>query len=439
MKISHHQTSFTAEDMVANSPFSAGMHAQFYTNADIQQVNLDFFSGKELVPFYEFTDREGRAITLASERMYNMMYDAVNLLFKFHRQYIPGFYGEEFCKAYPQFLNYAFETFKKEQPAMYGRFDIRFDPVSSDIKFYEFNADTPIMLFESSCINHILAEKAGLGNKQWNFWQENFREGMKLFLESGKKRMAVVGKLEALCDCLTAEYIYNSMVDVGLTADLLDYQQLEYDLIDKRFHCNGVVYDAVYILKPWEEMVEESPDIIADYPHWIDQCMFFEPAWRWFMSNKGIWAYMWWLFNNKDVEGTAASAEIFKFRVKHEAAKRYLLPTYMTESKPAEMLDYASKPIIGRLSNNIKIFRDGVEAQATEGPYELFPRIVQQYAPPCRSERSQFIVGSWMAPYTANQDPHEMEASLLCIREYEGDVTHIDGESFIPHLCRWDY
>ena len=83
--------------------------------------------------------------------------------------------------------------------------------------------------------------------------------------------------------------------------------------------------------------------------------------------------------------------------------------------------------------------RDGVEAQATEGPYELFPRIVQQYAPPCRSERSQFIVGSWMAPYTANQDPHEMEASLLCIREYEGDVTHIDGESFIPHLCRWEY
>jgi glutathionylspermidine synthase len=320
---------------------------------------------------------------------------------------------------------------------MYGRFDIRFDPEDSDIKFYEFNADTPIMLFESSCINHILATKAGYEGSQLNIWQENFREGMNWFLHGGQKRIAVVGKLEALCDCLTVEYIYNSLVDHGLTADLLDYKQLEYDMIDKRFHCDGVVYDAVYILKPWEEMVEESPDIIADYPHWIDQVMFFEPAWRWFMSNKGIWAYMWWLFTNKDVEGTAASKEIFNFRVTHEYAKRYLLPSYMAESKPADMKDYASKPIIGRLSNNIKIFRDGVETQATEGPYELFPRIVQKYAPPCRSERSQFIVGMWMAPFTANNDMHEMEASLICIREYEGDVTHIDGESFIPHMVHW--
>lgn len=437
MKITHHDTSFTAEDMIANSPFSAGMHSQFYAEAEIKQVNLDFFSGKEKVPFYEFTEEEARCLAYASEKVYGMMYSAITMLFKFHRQYIPTFFGEEFCKAYPQFLNYAFETFKKEQPAMYGRFDIRFDPEDSDIKFYEFNADTPIMLFESSCINHILATKAGYEGSQWNMWQENFREGMNWFLHGGQKRIAVVGKLEALCDCLTVEYIYNSLVDHGLTADLLDYKQLEYDLIDKRFHCDGVVYDAVYILKPWEEMVEESPDIIADYPYWIDQVMFFEPAWRWFMSNKGIWAYMWWLFTNKDVEGTAASKEIFNFRVTHEYAKRYLLPSYMAESKPADMKDYASKPIIGRLSNNIKIFRDGVETQATEGPYELFPRIVQKYAPPCRSERSQFIVGMWMAPFTANNDLHEMEASLLCIREYEGDVTHIDGESFIPHMVHW--
>jgi glutathionylspermidine synthase len=437
MKITHHDTSFTAEDMIANSPFSAGMHSQFYAEADIKQVNLDFFSGKEKVPFYEFTEEEARCLAYASEKVYGMMYSAITMLFKFHRQYIPTFFGEEFCKAYPQFLNYAFETFKKEQPAMYGRFDIRFDPEDSDIKFYEFNADTPIMLFESSCINHILATKAGYEGSQWNIWQENFREGMNWFLHGGQKRIAVVGKLEALCDCLTVEYIYNSLVDHGLTADLLDYKQLEYDMIDKRFHCDGVVYDAVYILKPWEEMVEESPDIIADYPYWIDQVMFFEPAWRWFMSNKGIWAYMWWLFTNKDVEGTPASKEIFNFRVTHEYAKRYLLPSYMAESKPADMKDYASKPIIGRLSNNIKIFRDGVETQATEGPYELFPRIVQKYAPPCRSERSQFIVGMWMAPFTANNDLHEMEASLICIREYEGDVTHIDGESFIPHMVHW--
>ena len=46
--------------------------------------------------------------------------------------------------------------------------------------------------------------------------------------------------------------------------------------------------------------------------------------------------------------------------------------------------------------------------------------------------RAPAILGVWMAPY--GDEPLVMEASTICVREFDDKVTSIANERFIPHI-----
>lgn len=429
MHITTLATSFTEDDLFRNSPFVAGLHKLRYEKGNFHEVMLGYHESTEQVPFYTFSDEEICRLANACESVYDMLYDAVGLVLNnIPRDTIHHFFGEEFLSCYPDFIDYARYTYNAKQPAIYGRYDLTFSP-NGDIKFYEFNGDTPTMLFESSCINHIMLEKVGLENKQFNDWQEHFIANVNHIVKPGG-RLAVIAKMDITTDAMTAEYIYNTAITAGVDAVLMDFTDLEYDMLDKRFHYKGDIFDAVYILQPWEEMVESSPDIIGEWRHWADQCVFFEPAWRWFTSNKGIWAVVY----SALIRGDTIPHPGFKeFQTKHAHNLQYLIPTYLPGTQPDELKDYVTKPKIGRCSQSIRVYKDGQQTLDTGGWYHDHENIIQQWHPaPRLPDRNQFVTCMWMAPYGYEYDKMTMAASVVTVRECVGDITNISQESIYP-------
>lgn len=417
---------FRMSKVAENTPLTAAI---FENSLELESHLRDQFyyptMNSNAMPYYCFSEEESKRIAHAAESVYGALVDSLDLLFNKYEHKIFEFFGADFLGQHQDFIDYARHVYNENHEAIYGRFDIAFDFNSGEVLgVYEFNGDTPVMLFESVVMQNIFAEQIGKGQDQCNYWPENLAASINRIIKPfGEKRIAFLGDMEAIEDALTAEYLRWAFDSYG-ECYLHDISELEYDFLlrDKPFHVKRQQFDYIYMLMPWEEMVENSPDIIADWRKWADSVRFFEPAWRWFVSNKGSMAWLWWLMN---------SGLESEFVEQHRDAMAYLLPTFMRE--PVDMPRYVRKPLMGRLSRNIAIMSNGEVEYETDGDYWDCPMIYQEY---CETgalhERGKAIVGVWMAPY--GREALVMEASTLCVREYDDAVTDIGNERFIPHI-----
>lgn len=407
----------------------APLTAAIYNNCSSLTEYLEdqfFFpqTNKNEFPYYIFKEQEVKDICLASESVYGALVDSLELLFTKYSHKIPEFYGREFLEEHPDFVNYAKHTYDKNHEAIYGRFDIAFDfDKGKVLGFYEFNGDTPVMLFESVYMQDWFAKAAGKESDQSNYWAENLkRHAGKVLNYKCNPNLGIISSIQAIEDALTAEQL-NWVMKPHADCYLYDIEDLLYNFANKEkpFHVGEIYFDFIWCLQPWEEMCENSPDIIKDWREWGDNVRFLEPAWRWFVANKGGLAWLWWLMTE--------SGET-EFIQEHALALQFLLPTYMT---PMEMEDYVQKPLMGRLSNNIQIYKNKELFYSTDGFYDDAPVVYQQYCAPHGVEgRGKAIIGVWMAPW--GDDALTMEASSVCIREFDMHVTDIGNERFIPHL-----
>ena len=413
-------------DVVANG---APLTSAIYSNCDgLREDLLDQFffpqTQQEAMPYYVFKEKEVQGICKASEAVYGALVDSLELLFDKYADKIPEYYGAEFINEYPEFVEYAKHTYKNNHEAIYGRFDVAYDFENGKVLgFYENNGDTPVMLFESCYMQDWFAQQAGSPEQQSNVWLENLQRYIgKVTKYKNNPKIGILSAMGAIEDSLTSEYLYWALNEHA-DCYLYDFEDLYYDFTHKHqpFHVGDVDFDFIFALQPWEEMVVASPDIIAEWREWGDNVQFLEPAWRWFISNKGSLAWIWWLMNH--------SGET-EFIEEHKEALNYLLPTYLTANG---MKDYVTKPLIGRLSNNIQVFKDNEMVYSTEGFYEEMQVVYQAYCEPQSVEgRGRAIVGVWMAPYGV--EDLKMEASTICLREFDMHVNDIGSERFIPHI-----
>lgn len=387
---------------------------------------------KENMPFYVLNSKASEDASDTFDKVYNMLLEVLFYLFKEDISVIKKFFGEEFISNHPYFFEYAKETFKRKHPALYGRFDAAFDPETDKIKaIYEFNGDTPVMLFESVILENMLTRQVS----ENGFPQANdYYEMLSTFVNklNPKKAFAVLcdtNYVEDIVTCETFAQIFNSK---GLCL-FDDIKNLEHDFTVKSgspFFVSDVNVSDIFLLSPWEELVESQPGFFKNWKSWIDDVNFYEPAWRWFISNKGIWAYI--------TDLCMYNPTFYK-----KYADLPILPTFMDKKtfiksgKP-----YVQKPLMGRLSMNIRLF-DGAEnnnalVYESEGVYEDAPSIFQLYNPPCKIEgRSHFIMCYWMAPVLNEFGQAKgiaAEPATMAIREFDGVVTVISTERFIPHL-----
>lgn len=377
------------------------------------------------MPFYVLNQKAVEHIHDVSDRAYRVMVKALEWAFANREEAMPYFNCEMLrSKAGRAFFDYAAWTFSKTNPlgmSLYSRFDLAFDPVKDQVTgIYELNGDTPTMLFESTVLqSHLLTQHYDL-EWQSNDWWFNIGDSLtgKRLDASNKVGVVFDGSYSddsATCEIIAAaleEHVNTMMVDI--TA--LQYEDLQ---PQKPFYAYDQQLDGMFVLVPWETMVMEHPKMIFDWDRWCNNVAVWEPAWKWFLSNKGLMALITDLSSRGklDTEGLP------------------FLYTSLSELA-VEGTAYVEKPKVGRMSKNITIYSTcGREVQRTDGEYATEEPVYQKYCEPGRINGDRnFIIGSWMAGVADQELGHRAISSGIAIREFAGAACGWDDENFIPHV-----
>ena len=385
-------------------------------NQDVCDLLAFPVSNQSAMPFYTVKESTTYTLNKQFEDYYQMMVDALKIALQ-DRELMDKFFDCHFWRQHGgRFLPYAKATFDRKHPALYGRYDACFDPETEQLKgIYEFNGDTPVMLFESVNLQARLSKQ--LGTDQYNNWWEIFEHKF----AGGYKNVAVACGTDYVEDMATCETVAQAFgsARVDRNVSFLDLKELDYDHMNlsKPWIARDSFkpLDAIYILSPWEEMIDNFPKMLDHWERWIDNVHLFEPAWRWFLAHKGMTALCTYLMLYNQA-----------FQQKHIQCK--ILPTWLacdTENLKKSG-HWVEKPVVGRLSNNIKIWKDGAVVSDTGGFYSDENTVFQIYCPPCKVEgRNNFILGMWMCG--------EYSGSL-CAREFDSEVLSISNERWIPHI-----
>lgn len=390
-------------------------------------------------PFYQFSRNEIRNINIATEQVYGVLVDSLDFLFDDkYRHFIPTFYGKDFIESYPEFVNYAIYTFKNNHESIYGRFDIAYDFEQGKVlKFYEGNLDTPTMLFDSVVMNNQLLQRVGDTNAQYNLQYENLARNVQRVVGHQSNKVAFLFDSRITEDCITTELLYSAFNESTNNICLLsDINNLRFDweMNRPKFTLEDVTVDYIFALYPWEDMVvdfySDSPNPLNEWRKWADHTRFLEPAWRWFVSNKGAWA---WLTYLKDVLAKVDPA-VAAYVEKYAEAWQYVIPTYM--EKPESLKDYVKKPLQGRMSNNVQFYLNDELVHETGGYYAEDDFVYQEFVPTGSADggNSKAIVCSWLAPW-GEGERLDMESSGLAVREFIGEMLELKKERFMPHVA----
>jgi len=383
------------------------------------------------MPVYNLHLSSCAQIETVFEEAYAMLVEAVGRLFNLSNDAIMRYMGCDFLRKHPYFIDYAKFTYRdmgSARQAIYGRFDAAFDPVTESVTgIYEFNGDTPTMLFESVAVQNAVCKAiTGEHEMQLNSFYPNLQA---LFEEMGEipGTAAVIHESKCFEDTATCEVIAQVMGEHN-TCLFADVHDIEYDFNNKTnpFVVGDDHLSVIFALVPWEEMVDTFPQAYKEWQNWAGYTTMLEPAWRWFVSNKGIWAY---------VTNLMQTDSVFANKYGH-------LPTIETYVDGADIFQargeqYVSKPKVGRMSTNVDIYNsDGSVQFSTDGPYND-DKVYQAYTPPYQVEgRHNFIIGMFMVPDQATDynSIKQATASTLCIREFDSPVLGVRNERFIPHV-----
>src|SRR5262249_19455795 len=127
----------------------------------------------------------------------------------------------------PPYWNWIAASWKRADPSLYGRFDLRYDG-QGPAKLLEYNADTPTALFETAVFQWQWREDAIERNllprdaDQYNSLHERLIEG---FTAIGKGRLLhLAGTLEVPEDLGVLAYLEDCAHQAGLPTSMLEME-----------------------------------------------------------------------------------------------------------------------------------------------------------------------------------------------------------------------
>lgn len=239
---------------------------------------------------------------------------------------------------------------------LYGRFDLSGGLDGENIKLIEFNADTPTLLLETAVIQWMILEYAKLENpKQFNAVYESISKKFQKISLSKKANFSkfLFSSIKNVDEeSETTKLLQNMAKDAGLLTQFSYLEEIgfmDYEVVDEFENS----YDFWFKLYPWEEMLEPQVGLTSSI---------LNPAFTLLYQSKGMLAILCELF----------------------ADSPYLLKTSFTPIQEK----YVKKRMFGREGANIDIVENGKVLKRTDGIYEEYKAIYQEYVSFVKDEES---------------------------------------------------
>jgi glutathionylspermidine synthase len=292
------------------------------------------------------------------------------------------------------------ESWKRRDPAIYGRFDLMYDGKTPP-KLLEYNADTPTSLFEASIVQWNWREQKFPKLDQFNSIHENLIDRWCHLLvgRRGDANMLYVTTATPVPeDETTVQYIGYTAQEAGYRVKFLPIQEIGWDDGRQAFvDLDGQIMRQIFKLYPWEWIAREDfgANIKPSGSLWL------EPMWKMLLSNKGLLPILWEMFPE------------------HEN----LLPCYRDPSRLAGQA-VVRKPMLGREGNNIEISDGSKILAGTNGRYVDSGYVYQAYVEPRSFDGNRANLGVWMV--------HD-NACGMGVREDDGLIIS-NRSRFVPHI-----
>jgi glutathionylspermidine synthase len=290
------------------------------------------------------------------------------------------------------------ESWKRADPAVYGRFDLIYDGTNPP-KLLEYNADTPTSLFEAAIVQWNWREQVFPKADQFNSLHEALVARWRSFLvgRRGADPLYVTCATPNPEDETTVQYIGATAEEAGYRVKFIPIQDIGWDAGGHRFlDLDNEQMTTVFKLYPWEWMMkEEFGGNIRP-----SGARFLEPIWKMLLSNKGVLPVLWDMFPE------------------HEN----LLPAYRSPERLAGER-VVRKAMLGREGANIRISDGDKVVLETGGDYGEEGYVYQGFAEAPCIEGNYTTIGAWMI----GDECHGMG-----VRE-DRSLIITNNSRFVPH------
>ena len=353
----------------------------------LESIGLSFHSWdnywKEDV-CYSFTSEQIDTIEEVTEELHSMCIQAVKYVIDNNRL---GDLGIP-----PLFWDEIISSFDRNDPTLYGRFDLAYDGVNPP-KMLEYNADTPTSLLESAVAQWYWMEDVFPEKDQFNSLHDKLVSQWDMLPKDAVIHVASLKENEE--DWVCTMYLVDTIETSGRKAVHMYIEDIGIDNSTKEFvDLDGTPIKHLFKLYPWEWMMREEfgQSTIAS------STKFIEPMWKAVLSCKGILPILWELFPDHP----------------------NLLPAYFESDK---LTSYAKKPLYSREGANVELVFNDVQIAADDGPYGSEGYIYQELFTLPNFDGKYPIIGSWIVGD---------KAAGICIREDSKMIT-TNMSNFVPH------
>ncbi|QKX04770.1 glutathionylspermidine synthase family protein [Aquimarina sp. TRL1] len=251
---------------------------------------------------------------------------------------------------------------RKKHAFLYGRFDLNAGFNNTRAKVIEFNADTCSTLPETIFWQPLQLEKLGNQFRQYNTLERDITESLKNLRSSmsHEKPVFLASTFGYKEDILNANCVMGAAYKAGYEPFYCDLEQVVFSEEEGIFYEVGGEYQPVDVwfkIVPWDWMFTEEPELAKTLATIVQKelCVVLNPAYTAIWQNKKFLAYITEHFPNQ-----------------------VIAETYLTEEK-LQGRDYVSKPIYGRLGENVTLSR-GKEIHS-KGDYGQQSRVYQRFYP----------------------------------------------------------
>ena len=338
---------------------------------------------------YRFSKKQIDALAQAAQNLHEMSMQVMEELVR------TGDYAA-YLNIPDKMIPYIETSWKRQDPALYGRFDLSYDGVNPP-KLLEYNVDYCGQLVESATLQYAWANALNKPS-QFNNIDTNLVTALqRLRLEHGVPKLHLAGDFTCTEDALVVDHVAHLAQQAGLPITRLNLCDIGWNDDAKEFRdLEEKKIKTIFLMRGWDDLAkDEFCGQILDH----DPATFIEPSYRMILNSKAFLNLLWLEF--PDHENLLAASHT---------------PEHVG-------MDFVRKPVWGHQGNGVTIHLSDEFARARGIEAKAFDHVYQTYAPLPEFDGHRALTRAWI-----------VDGVISGIGMAE-DKTEIVGDKarFVPH------